>query len=1207
MPLRLKHLEVHGYKSFATKTDFLFGAGVSAIVGPNGSGKSNVVDGIRWVLGEQSYNLLRGKRTEDMIFGGSDLRARAGMAQVTLTFDNADGWLPIDFAEVAISRRAYRDGENEYLLNGQRVRLRDLHELLAKCGLSERTYTIIGQGLIDTALSLKAEERRALFEEAAGIGLYRHKREDALKKLDATQRNLDRVLDILTEIKPRLRSLERQSQRAREYNVVRDDLKSVLRLWYGFHWHRLNEDLAGARTQAEATALELFGLQSNQEQADRQFAELRTRLAAQRTQINEWRAQSDSLRDVSESLMRDVAVADERLRSLGAQRESLLAELPALEAQLAEAATRAATAQTEVTRLATEADDARAQTAAAEAALVHRETERASLRQKETNARETLNQIEAEVMGTNARQNQLRERGERLQAQQTEQKTLLETLARTETDARARVAQAADELNAKQTARAEAETAVTAQTEAIRQAEAERAAALERTATARAEAERLRARQEVLEQARADLVGFTSGAKVLLERQFPARGVLAELLTVPAELEAAISAALGVHLEGLVLTSSTDVEAALEALGQSSGRAALLAQDVAAAPELLPIPADADCLGNAARLVSTEAAHRPLIDLLLGQVLVVNQRPAAQRLASALPAHASVVTLAGEVFTASGLVYGGGEAAPSMLQQARERRDLTAEVEAATARVSELEQAQNQAAQTVEAGREALAQKLAALKETQDAERRATVARDSLALEAERAAQELAVRREQLTALEHEAAQINAELQAAQTRLEELAASKQSAAALVQAASQDVSAFTVEELTAQLARWQTTVTLAARAVQDAYTRADELARAQTATESLITDRRAKVARLEDEARLVSESISDSRTRSASLYDQITELQARLQPALSELAQLEAEQTRFEAADADARAVLHTAERKHSQTQLDATRKNEELEGLRRRIEEDFGLVEFDYNETITGPQPLPMSDVVERLERVAELPDGLEEQLNRKRGQLRRMGAINPDAEREFNEVKERHDFLTTQVADLESAKTQLQEVITEMDVLMEREFRKTFDAVAAEFRETFTRLFGGGWAKLVLTDPEHMTQSGVDIQCKLPGKKTQGLSMLSGGERSLTACALVFALLKVSNTPFVVLDEVDAMLDEANVGRYRDMLHELSQTTQFIVVTHNRNTVQVAETVYGITMGADSASQMISLKLDGEKVEPQKGAAFTLENVGKH
>src|SRR5512137_1116273 len=235
---RLKALDLQGYKTFAGRAEFRFGRAITAIVGPNGSGKSNIVDSIRWVLGEQSFGLLRGKKTEDMIFAGSELRPRAGMAQATLTFDNSDGWLPIDFSEVSISRRAYRDGDNEYLLNGQRVRLRDISELLSKCGLAERNYTIIGQGLIDTALSLKAEERRALFEEAAGIGAYRNKREDALKKLDATQRNLERVLDILAEIKPRLRSLERQAQRARDFNQVKADLNAMLKTWYGYHWHR---------------------------------------------------------------------------------------------------------------------------------------------------------------------------------------------------------------------------------------------------------------------------------------------------------------------------------------------------------------------------------------------------------------------------------------------------------------------------------------------------------------------------------------------------------------------------------------------------------------------------------------------------------------------------------------------------------------------------------------------------------------------------------------------------------------------------------------------------------------------------------------------------------------------------------------------------------------------------------------------------------
>ncbi|MCS6909274.1 MAG: chromosome segregation protein SMC [Anaerolineales bacterium] len=1197
MPLRLKHLEIQGYKSFASKTDFVFGPGVSAIVGPNGSGKSNIVDGIRWVLGEQSYSLLRGKKTEDMIFAGSDLRPRAGLAQVTLTFDNSDGWLPIDFAEVAIGRRAYRDGENEYLLNGQRVRLRDIQELLAKCGLAERTYTIIGQGLIDTALSLKAEERRALFEEAAGIGLYRHKREDALKKLDATQRNLDRVLDILAEIKPRLRSLERQAARARDYNFVKEDLKSVLKQWYGYHWHRVSEELEEARRRAENAAIELFGLQSNQEKYDREMTELRARMTALRAQVNELRAQAEARRDEAELLARTVAVAEERLRSLAEQRQGLLAEMPALEAQLAEQAARAAAALAEVARLAAEADEARAQATTAEAALTGREAERDALRRREAEARDTLARLDAEIITLNARQAQLLERRERLREPIVRLNAMLVELERVEQSARSKVAEADAQLSEQQRNRAEAECRLAEQNDRVRHSEAAHAEAIERTAAARAEAEGLRARREVLEQARAELAGMRSGARALLARHFPARGVLAEMLDVPAHLEKAISAALGLHLEGVVLDSLEEVEAALDVLGESSGRAALLPLDLIAATQPnRPSPTlpehDPDCLGVAAHLLEVDAALRPPVDLLLGNVLVVTNRAAARRLQPLLPPGSAAVTLNGEVFTAAGPVYGGGEASPDLLQQARERRDLSAEIAGAAARITELEQAQAEAAQAVDVALETLVRYQAALRDAQDAERRATIARDSVALEAERAAHELQIRREQLHALEKEAEQLSAEADATQRRLAELAEAKAAAEAEAQSAAQTLSGFTVEELTAQLARWQTMVDVATRAVQEAQTRADEAARAQAAAEARLEEARNKAAQLEAEMQQLSASLDGTRARSAALQAELQDINAALQPALAQLAGLEAEQAKIEAGDAEARAILHAAERRHAQIQLEATRKHEELEGLRRRIEEDFGLVEFEYTESVTGPQPLPFQDIVEKLERVDVLPEGLEEQLNRKRGQLRRMGAINPEAEREYNEVRERHDFLTQQVADLEAARTQLREVIAEMDVLMEREFRKTFDAVNAEFRETFTRLFGGGSARLVLTDPEHVATSGVDIQCKLPGKKAQGLSMLSGGERSLTACALIFALLKVNPTPFVVLDEVDAMLDEANVGRYREMLSELSQQTQFIIVTHNRNTVQVAETVYGITMGADSASQMISLKLDGKSLK---------------
>ncbi|MEK7328490.1 MAG: AAA family ATPase [Chloroflexota bacterium] len=350
-------------------------------------------------------------------------------------------------------------------------------------------------------------------------------------------------------------------------------------------------------------------------------------------------------------------------------------------------------------------------------------------------------------------------------------------------------------------------------------------------------------------------------------------------------------------------------------------------------------------------------------------------------------------------------------------------------------------------------------------------------------------------------------------------------------------------------------------------------------------------RQARIAALNANAENFLASLESDRAALSNLQSLISNLHSQTEPAEKQLAALETELASAESTEAGARAELHAAERNHAEAQLDYARKRDELEALRRHITDDFGLVALEYTDDMAGPTPLPLEGIVEHLPHVDTLPEGMEDLLNRRRAQLRRMGAINAEALNEFNEVKERNEFLTTQVADLEAAAAQLREVIAELDILMEREFRKTFDAVAEQFKDTFSRLFGGGTARLLLTEPENLTNSGIDILARLPGRKQQGLALLSGGERALTASALIFALLRVNPPPFAMLDEVDAALDEANVGRFRDLLAELSQTTQFVVITHNRSTVQAADTVYGISMGADSASQAISLKLDGETV----------------
>nr|MBP7228699.1 AAA family ATPase [Longilinea sp.] len=414
MAPRLKSLELHGYKTFASRVVFEFPGNITAIVGPNGSGKSNVADSLRWVLGEQSYSLLRGRKTEDMIFSGSEQRPRAGMALASITFNNEDGWLPIDFSEVAVARRAYRDGDNEYWLNGQRVRLKEISELLAQSGLAERTYTIIGQGLVDSALSLKPEERRRFFEEAAGIGLYRSRREEALNRLDVTRRNLERVVDILSELEPRLKSLERQAQRAIEYERVKADLRLLLRDWYGYHWHHLQRELKQTRDVVQVQELRLEQARARLETVEAELTQQRQRLQAVRNQLNDWHTQLSGLHSDWEKVSRTLAIYEERQRALQEQEQAAQRERTRLEDEYKAQQARMAAIEEEQARLEDELQDGREQAAAAQRALEVRQRQRAQVEQELRDARRQMTTAETQQVQRKAHQNELNERIEAL-------------------------------------------------------------------------------------------------------------------------------------------------------------------------------------------------------------------------------------------------------------------------------------------------------------------------------------------------------------------------------------------------------------------------------------------------------------------------------------------------------------------------------------------------------------------------------------------------------------------------------------------------------------------------------------------------------------------------------------------------------------------------------------------------------------------------
>ncbi|MBN2548197.1 MAG: chromosome segregation protein SMC [Anaerolineales bacterium] len=1195
MPFLLKSLELQGYKTFANRTLFEFSGTVTAIVGPNGSGKSNIADSLRWVLGEQSYSLLRAKKTEDMIFSGSDSRPRAGMASATITFDNSDGWLPIDFSEVAITRRAYRDGDNEYLVNGQRVRLKDVSELLAQSGLAERTYTVIGQGLVDAALSLRADERRRLFEEAAGIGLHRSRREEALRRLDATRRNLERVLDILAELQPRLASLERQARRAREYEQVKVDLQVLLRDWYGYHWHRLQRELGQAR---EATRLQENRLETTRQAhtaLEEKLVRVRERIQTLRMDLNGWHRQLAQLHNQREELSRSLAVSDEREHSLISQQDNLQAEWLNQQREAALRQEQLEIVGQEVQGLQADLQDAQQQNTAAKAALNERQSERGK-------AEERLRLSRQQVSGLNARLGQLQARHSERQLQLDRSREALATTGQALIQVQNELKAAEGQLAAAQKREAmaqqgsqNAEEALARHRQQLASKEQAHRKLLDERGAISAELARLKAHLSVLEQAEAALTGYAQGTQILLAaaRQGDISGILGALsasLEVPTELEPAISAALGEYLDAVLLKD--DPEEALALLEKQTGKGVVLpVEQIKAHPVLALGKTDETVLGVASTLIDCKTELRPVIDLLLGQVIVVRDRQAAVKALKGRKWPVRAVTLRGEVFHASGPIHTSGEGQKpgdmSLLGRARLQREESLsmhQVEEKFQRVGSQVLQLEEELKAIQIDGERLEAEFQQARRQWEA---SVTAAHQARVNLEAATRQVSWQKDQQVSLQAEITRQEKELTAVTEQLSEAENQLDGAREAMRAHNAELEQLSLDELQQQVAHWDTRSAVAEQALADARTRVLER---QASLDGLVQTQQAVQRRIEELRVSVEKLRSDReayRQLEADLAGRIQALQERIDPAEGELDKSEGEHDDLLKEEAAARQSLSNAEHFYAQTRIAQDRRQEALQALRGRIEEDFGLVAFDYAEQVSGPTPLPLEGMVEQLPHVRQLSPELEDAIKRQRAQLRRMGAINPEAQAEYQEVKQRYEFLTEQVADLRQAEEDVRQVIAELDNLMEREFRKTFQAVAAEFREIFTRLFDGGSARLILTEPENMTATGIDIEARLPGRRTQGLALLSGGERSLTATALIFALLRVSPTPFCVLDEVDAMLDEANVGRFSELLRELSQNTQFVIVTHNRNTVQAAEVIYGVTMGRDSVSQVLSLKLD--------------------
>ena len=1227
----LKHLVLQGYKTFASRTEFVFDAGVTAVIGPNGSGKSNIADALRWVLGEQSYGTLRGRRTEDMIFSGSEQRPRMGMAHVSLILDNSTGWLPIDFSEVEIARRAYRSGENEYYLNGNRVRLRDITELLGSSGLSERTYSIIGQGLVDQALSQRPEERRRLFEEAAGITVYQSKRDQASQKLADASGNLTRARDIINELTPRLRYLKGQARRAQEYQQLRQDLEAQLRVWYGYKWRGGLLAIAATKDRAADTA-------SVAEEATEEVnallalvADRRAERNALRDQLTEWHRASSSLHRESEVAQRELAVRAEQLRLWREQSEDLEREVIHLRAALEDGSQRQAAAAAELAEARASHEANAARVTAAQGELAVRERERQAQAAKLNQAQDALFALKTQLAERRSRLAQSGERRTELARGDVEQAQASQAAAAQLAAQEAELAKLAvrvTELAASLT-EVDRERQAQAQTLAAAQ-EAERKAA-EGLALAQRALARLVDQQDMLSRLRDEGAGLGAGARSVIAatRSAPAPrgpaaaradgaaaataplhgviGTLGELIEVPAELERAVEAALGGRVQDIVVEGWQDAEAAVDFLKRNqAGRATFLPLDSLRPGRASDVPPAPGVLGLASELVKFDPAIRPAVELALNHTLVVEDLPTARRLLGRAGG-ATLVTLDGEIVRPSGAVTGGSENKAKdsgMLSRARSLRELPPQIEAGSAQVAAHEARVAEARRDQATARTAL-EVLRAKRDGIAAEQsRVGAEQGRTGLASDRARQTQAFHDERRRSLAKDLAGLDARERELKTAVEELSARVITQEAEVEAARRGLVALAADDLVSELARLRAEAAVSAGQFQSYQSRAAELAAAQQARRAETATKTARLETLAANQAEASRIIEAQEAIAGRLGREIAALAARIDPAEARVAELEAQQRQLETTERNLREQLRHAQMRQSQADLTHQRAHDELAHLRTEIEKDLGLVELtktleaddgapDADELVDSQPPLPLGDMVTRLPLVIELPEGMDADVRNLRAQIGRLGPVNLDALVEYNEVEARYNFLTTQAGDLEHAVASLQEIITELDQVMEREFLATFKAIAGKFKDEFSLLFGGGAAKLVLSDPESPNTTGIEIIARPPGKREQGLALLSGGERTLTAAALIFSILKTRPTPFCVLDEVDAALDEANVGRFRDALQALSAQTQFILITHNRGTIEAADTIYGVSMGADHTSATLSLRLDGHDLAP--------------
>ncbi|MFD1705852.1 chromosome segregation protein SMC [Siminovitchia sediminis] len=1177
----LKQLNMYGFKSFAEKTEMEFVPGVTAVVGPNGSGKSNVTDALRWVLGEQSAKSLRGGTMEDIIFAGSDSRKPLNYAEVSITLDNETGSLPVDYSEVNVKRRVFRTGESEFFINEKPCRLKDIVELFTDSGLGREAFSIIGQGKVDQVLNSKPEERRTIFEEAAGVLKYKHRKKKTEDKLLETEENLQRVDDILHELEGQLEILKEQADRAEQFLQMKGELKKVetalivrkLEELY-VQWEKVNNEVelytdAEIKLSKDIQNLELDIDKKKQQQniTDEKINSLQEKLVDVSELLEKLEGQRQVLEEKSRNIVRNMDMLQVNIKEAQSKKEELLHTQKETESLISQKKAETQNIHNQLLKI------------------------EQSLGKLDDTLDQTIENLKSEYVDAMNEQASYKNEIQYIEKQLGQHRIRLEKLRSDKEKDEAELNLILTELKEKETKLTHIQKQLRSLTEKNEQYTEKRAVMKNQRENLQSElfqlyreTQKMKAEQESLEMMEDDYAGYMQGVREVLKAKRTLSGIegtAADLIQVPKELETAVETALGAAVQHIVVQTDTDGRKAIEFLKKKRlGRATFLPLNVIQ-PKYFhsnykeAMKSHPSFLGTASDLVTYDKKHEPAIRHLLGSIVVAKDLKGAGELAKLTGYKLRIVTLTGDVINAGGSMTGGTSKQKRTSLISRKNRlesvkkNLFVQKQKITTAESELTRLKEKMTECekllsnhqnkikeLEAVQYELqsdkTQLKIQLKHVKDALSLNEVEQDGLLNDI----QELKLQSEQshtaLMAREQSIRQLDEEIkQLAETRISQQSSKDQLLATIHQLNLQKVQLeeqmhaanSNLERIRSSLVETDSFIKEAHHKWQAFITEKESLLFETTELEEQI-----KIKQAEKEKTL--QLISDSRRMRLDIQEDIKHCEAELK----ELAR--------------------------QQKKLAEKLKNEEFKGSRLKMEME------NLAKTLTEDFAISFERARKESSSLIDVPEA-EKKRDSLKKELSAVGTVNVGAIDEYKRVSRRCQFLHEQRDDLLKAKSTLYEIMDEMDQEMIKRFGSTFHSIQNSFQGVFSSLFGGGRAELKLTDPDDLLNTGVEIVAQPPGKKLQNLSLLSGGERSLTAIALLFSILKVRPVPFCVLDEVEAALDEANVDRFSRYLKKFSENTQFIVITHRQGTMAGADVLYGITMQESGVSKLVSVKLE--------------------